>query len=76
MFAGAAMPCALVVLWLNSGLYGSPFRTGYGQLDNLFALSNVSTNAARYLRWLVETHTVFPMLALAAPYLSSRDKRA
>ena len=35
-FAAVVLPFGLFVLWLNNGLYGSPFRTGYGQLGDLF----------------------------------------
>ena len=35
-FAVVVLPFGLFVLWLNNGLYGSPFRTGYGQLGDLF----------------------------------------
>ena len=62
-------------LWLNNGLYGSPFRTGYGQLGDIFSLSAFSVNASRYFSWLVETHTPFPLLAFAAPFLVLREKR-
>jgi hypothetical protein len=75
-FVVAALPFGLLVLWLNNGLYGSPFRTGYGQLGHLFGLSVVPVNAARYLGWLVETHTLFPLLAFAAPFVVPREKRA
>jgi hypothetical protein len=75
-FVVAAIPFGVLVLWLNNGLYGSPFRTGYGQLGQLFGLSVVPLNASRYLGWLVETHTVFPLLAFAAPFVVAREKRA
>jgi hypothetical protein len=75
-FVAAALPFSLLVLWLNNGLYGSPFRTGYGQLGHLFGLSVVPVNASRYLGWLVETHTLFPLLAFAAPFVVPREKRA
>lgn len=75
-FSVAAAPFALVVLWLNAELYGSPFRTGYGQLGNLFGMSVVPLNASRYLRWLVETHTPFPLLAFICPFVITREKRA
>lgn len=75
-FAVAALPFGLLVLWLNNGLYGSPFRTGYGQLDHLFGMAVVPLNASRYAGWLVETHTAFPLLALAAPFVVARERRA
>ncbi|MEO5741711.1 MAG: hypothetical protein ABIS29_14070 [Vicinamibacterales bacterium] len=74
-FVVAAIPFGVLVLWLNSRLYGSPFRTGYGQLGDLFGLGAVPVNAANYFRWLVETHTPFPLLAFAAPFAVARDKR-
>ena len=75
-FVAGAIPFGLLVLWLNNGLYGSPFRTGYGQLGHLFSWSVVPINASRYLGWLVETHTPFPLLAFAAPFVVAREKRA
>ncbi len=75
-FALAAIPFGILVLWLNNGLYGSPFRTGYGQLGHLFGLSAVPINASRYFAWLIETHTPFPLLAFAAPFVVAREKRA
>ncbi len=67
--AGAA-PFVLVIGWLNAELYGGPLRTGYGQAGNLFSMAVVPRNAARYLSWLVETQTVFPLLGFAAPFVS------
>ena len=74
-FGIALLPFAAGVLFLNDALYGSPFRSGYGQLGNLFGLSHVAINLPRYARWLVETHTVFPLLALAAPLVIARERR-
>lgn len=75
-FLGATIPFGLMVLWLNDGLYGSPFRTGYGQLGHLFSVAALSVNASRYFGWLLETHTAFPLLACAAPFVVAREKRA
>jgi hypothetical protein len=75
-FLVATVPFGVLVLWLNNGLYGSPFRTGYGHLDQLFSLSSFSVNASRYFEWLIETHTLFPLLAFAAPFVVEREKRA
>jgi hypothetical protein len=74
-FGVGVLPFASAVLWLNHALYGSPFRSGYGQLGQLFAVSNASFNAPQYLRWLVETHTVFPLLSVMAPFFVTREKR-
>ena len=42
--------------------YGSPIRSGYGPVGELFALSNIVPNASRYARWLIGTS---PALVLA-----------
>ena len=75
-FAMSVVPFGLVVLWLNDMLYGSPLRSGYGQLDHLFAAANVPTNAANHMRWLLETHTVFPFVGIAAPALLKGETRS
>ena len=74
-FAMSALPFGLAVLWLNDALYGGPLRSGYGQLDHLFAAGNVRVNATSYGRWLLETHTVFPIVGVAAPALMTGNKR-
>jgi len=73
-FGFAALPFALLVLWLNNALYGSPLATGYGHPGNLFGLSLAPNNASRYLGWLLETHTAFPLVALAAPFVVARQR--
>jgi hypothetical protein len=47
--------------------YGSALASGYGSFDDLFSLSNVAPNLARYPRWMIELHTPFVWLWLAAP---------
>jgi Dolichyl-phosphate-mannose-protein mannosyltransferase len=74
-FVVGVIPFAVLVLLLNQWLYGSPFRTGYGQLENLFSFSVVAANAARYLGWLIDTHTPFPLLAFAAPFGVAKERR-
>ena len=74
-FGLAALPFALIILWLNAHLYGGPLRSGYGQLGRLFSLSNVPGNAARYARWMIQTHTWFPLFAVPAPLLVDPGRR-
>jgi hypothetical protein len=76
IFAAGVLPFALIVLWLNTELYGSPFSTGYGQLGSLFGLSVAPLNASRYFGWLVQTHTPFPLLAFAAPFVVAPERRS
>lgn len=52
----------LALMWLQWQWYGSPFRSGYGTADELFALSNVGANASRYFTWLITTS---PLLLVA-----------
>ncbi len=69
MFAVAAAPGCIAVAVIHQMFYGSPFRSGYGALDGLFALDHVSSNAIRYATWMTETHTPFWLLALVSPAL-------
>ncbi len=53
-----SLPVALagaVLLWLQWRWYGSPWRSGYGTADELFAIGNIGANASRYLAWLITT---------------------
>jgi hypothetical protein len=74
-FAAAAFPGVLVVAFFNWTLYGSPFRVGYGSASDLFSLSYAAQNFVRYGRAAFETLTPFPVLAIASPFLVSRERR-
>jgi hypothetical protein len=68
-FAAASAPGCLAVALVQQAFYGSPWRSGYGALDGLFALDRVAPNAARYFSWMSATHTPIWLLALAAPFV-------
>jgi hypothetical protein len=70
-FLVGACPGPLGVAGLHAWLYGSPLRSGYGTLDELYALAHIAPNVARYTGWLVDTHTIFPLLAFAAPWFAT-----
>lgn len=72
----AAAPALVAVAALNASLYGSPLRSGYGDLDQLFAWSHLPTNLARYGRTWIGTSTPIVLAALAAPWLLMRERRA
>ena len=72
VFAVASLPGALVVAAINQHLFGSPFVSGYGNLDELFAWSRVPTNLGRYLEWLIESHTPLVLLGLGAIFVPRR----
>ena len=72
-FAAGALVGPLIVLSVQNAMYGSPFRSGYGDLDKMFSSAHVRPNLARYLQWSVESHTRLIVIALAAPFASRRD---
>ncbi len=71
-FAAGLLPGCAALALLHTELYGAPLQSGYGALAELYAFENVPANLVRYLRWLTETQTLFPLLALAAPVLRGR----
>jgi hypothetical protein len=71
-FAAGAAAGPLIVLVVQNAMYGSPFRSGYGDLDQMFSTAHVLPNLQRYLRWSIESHTSLIVLALAAPFALKR----
>jgi hypothetical protein len=74
-FAIGLAPGLAAIGWLNQTMYGSPLRSGYGDLGNLFAASNVLPNLQRYASWLASTHTPLLVLALCAPAAMTKGRR-
>ena len=70
VFGVGAIPGVTFVLVAQSVMFGSPFRSGYGDLGELFAASHIVPNAQRYFSWLLSTHTPAVLLALGAPLLT------
>lgn len=73
--AAGTAPAILAVLALNASLYGSPLRSGYGNLDTLFAWAHVPLNLAAYGATWLRTSTPLVLLACAAPWLVARERR-
>lgn len=73
-FALAAVPAVAIMIGLNLARYGAPLASGYGDTGVLFSLAHAGPNAARYPRWLFETHTPFLLLALATPWTIGRGR--
>ena len=71
-FAAGAAAGPLIVMSVQNAMYGSPFRSGYGDLDKMFSPAHVRPNLERYLQWSVESHTILIVIALAAPFASRR----
>ena len=65
---GAAAGCVAVAA-VQQTYYGSPFSSGYGSLDALFAVEHIGPNARRYATWMTQTHTPAWLAALAAPFV-------
>ncbi|MGE4084102.1 MAG: glycosyltransferase family 39 protein [Vicinamibacterales bacterium] len=71
----AAAPGVVVALLLNERLYGSPLRSGYGDLGELFALAHVGDNVWRYGRSWIAGGTPIVLLAALAWRLAPRPRR-
>lgn len=71
----AAVPGMALVLWLNVGLYGSPLRSGYGDLGVLFAAAHLPENLRRYGATWIATSTPLVLLGLTAPFVLARTAR-
>ena len=76
LFAAGVIPGCLIVAGVNAHLHGSPLRTGYGPLAELYTWANVRPNLDRYSRWLLETQTPFILLALLAPWFRQHVRHA
>lgn len=76
LFAAGVVPGCLAVAGVDAFLYGSPLRSGYGGLNELYGWSHVAANLDRYPRWLIQTQTPFICLALAAPWVARRGARS
>ena len=71
-FAATLLPGVLALAWIQQVRYGSPLASGYGVLDDAFAVAYVRPNLARYPRWITETHTWFIWLSVLAPLWIAR----
>jgi hypothetical protein len=75
-FLAGVIPGCLAVAALNTYFQGSPLRSGYAPLTELFRWEHVPPNLARYPAWLVETQSPLILLGLLAPFVVSRlDRR-
>jgi hypothetical protein len=74
LFALAVVPGVLLVMGIQHAMYGSPFRSGYGDLSALFSWTHIAPNFVQYARWTAGAHTMLIALAFAAP-LALRSRR-
>jgi len=68
---GTAAGIAAVAL-VNHHLFGSPFTSGYGRLQDQFAWVRLWPNLVHYLVWLSESHTPLALVGLLAVFLPIR----
>jgi hypothetical protein len=74
VFAAGCLPFVLLVAAVNQDLYGSPLRSGYGDLSSLFSISNAPANIPRFVRWLAQTQGPLAFLCLLAPVAAWRQR--
>jgi hypothetical protein len=77
-----SVPVALagaLVAYLQWRYFGSPFRSGYGTAEEIYALANILPNALLYARWLLDTHGPWlfgaPLVLLVARSRWARGSR-
>lgn len=66
VFAAAAAPGPLVVLWSQAALYGNAFRPGYPGYDAFFSLAHVVGNLRTYPALFVSVHGWLLLAGLGA----------
>jgi hypothetical protein len=62
-------PALIGVALVNARLYGSPLASGYGPLNELYALANLPTNLRLFAGWTLEVQTPL-LLAAAIPVIA------
>ena len=65
-FGFAALLGIGAVAAINQRLYGSAATSGYGRLEEQFAIGRMLPNLVRYLSWLADTHTPAALAGLVA----------
>jgi hypothetical protein len=55
VFATPVAAAGIFLAVMQALWYGSPFQSGYGATDELFAVSNILPNIGRYSRWWLAT---------------------
>lgn len=63
-YALGLAPWLLAIAGINTFLYGDPLTFGYGTLLESYFLHAAPQNLMNYTRWLLETQTLFIVLAL------------
>jgi hypothetical protein len=74
-FALGALPSGMLLLLLNTMLYGHPLSSGYGDAAVLFAAAHLGDNVTNYGRALFATQLAFPALGIAAIFFVPPHRR-
>ncbi len=78
-FAAGAAPFVLAIGVINTRLYGAPWKSGYGSLQEIYGWQQFVSNLSRYPKWFVESQTPF-VLFLIVPFVVwprlPRERRA
>ena len=74
-FAAPVAVAGVFLAVIQTLWYGSPFRSGYGTAEELFALSNVVPNASRYFQWTLATAPVM-LLGVVGCWRLRKDRIA
>ena len=70
LFAAGCTPFVLLVATVFNHLYGSPFRSGYGSLEENYSLANGPLNLVRYPPWFLETQGPVAFAFLLTPLVA------
>jgi Dolichyl-phosphate-mannose-protein mannosyltransferase len=73
---GGTVPGIAAVALLQAAVYGAPWRSGYGDLGQLFSLGHIGTNLVNYPAWLALAHTPVLALGILAPLAGPRRRDA
>jgi len=68
-FVAGLAPAGIVLALVNNSLFGSPLKSGYGELGMLFSTHNIVPNARNYFGWFVQIATALPLAGLVALFL-------
>jgi hypothetical protein len=71
-YAVGSAPGCVAVAAIQQYFYGSPFSSGYGSAEALFALDHVAPNLQHYAAWIWATETPVCLFSLAALFVCRR----
>ncbi|MGQ0735468.1 MAG: hypothetical protein ACT4QD_17665 [Acidobacteriota bacterium] len=72
VFALPVVVAGVVVATLQWRWFGSPFRSGYGTAEEIYALANVAPNLTLYFTWLLDVHGPWLLMAPLALLFARR----